>query len=183
MRLVTPSLDYLASYADALRRGWSPSSSHKELRLQELGRISDDPAGFISYEADPYGEKPPLRLPDGSYVERLPGYRRWMWDGEFCGSIGLRWQPDTEELPPWCLGHVGYGVVPWKRRRGYATEALRQLLPDAAALGLRYVYITTTNDNVASQRVIEANGGVFLNHFTMDGAHGSGDGLRYRIDL
>jgi predicted acetyltransferase len=41
-----------------------------------------------------------------------------MWDGEFCGSIGLRWLPGTEELPPHCLGHIGYAVVPWKRRLG-----------------------------------------------------------------
>jgi len=35
-----------------------------------------------------------------------------MWDGEFCGQIAFRWQPGTEALPPHCLGHVGYSVVP-----------------------------------------------------------------------
>lgn len=183
MNLVTPSLDYLSSYAAALRRGWSPSSSREEMRLEELGRIADDPEAFVTCEAEAFAQRPPMRLHDGSYVARLPGYSRWMWDGEFCGSIGLRWQPDTPELPPWCFGHIGYGVVPWKQRRGYATEALRQLLPEAKAVGLPYVYITTTTDNVASQRVIEANQGILLNHFTMDHAHGGADGLRYRIDL
>ena len=28
-----------------------------------------------------------------------PGYVRWMWDGEFCGSTGFRWQRGTEALP------------------------------------------------------------------------------------
>jgi predicted acetyltransferase len=185
MTLVTPSLEYLPSYADALRRGWSPSSSRGALRVEELSRIADDPAAFVDAEgnADAYASRPPLRLPDGSYVARLPGYRRWMWDGEFSGSIGLRWQAGTPELPPWCFGHIGYGVVPWKQRRGYATEALRQLLPDVTALGLPFVYLTTTPDNVPSQRVIEANGGVLLDRFQMDLAHGGGEGLRYRIDL
>ena len=183
MNLVIPSLQYLPSYADALRRGWSPSSSRDELRLEELGKIADDPAAFITYEADPFAQRPPMRLHDGSYVERLPGYRRWMWDGEFCGSIGLRWQPDTPELPPWCFGHIGYGVVPWKRRCGYATEALRQILPEAKLVGLPLVYLTTTSDNVASRRVIESNGGVLLDHFRMDQAHAGGDGLRYKIEL
>src|SRR2546430_6881442 len=36
-------------------------------------------------------------LPDGSVVPRLPGYRKWIWDGEFCGVIGFRWQPGRSE--------------------------------------------------------------------------------------
>ena len=58
----------------------------------------------------------PITLPDGTQVARLPGFVRWMWDGEFCGQIGFRWQFGTEALPPHCLGHIGYAVVPWKRR-------------------------------------------------------------------
>lgn len=28
-------------------------------------------------------------------LEMLPGYHLWMWDGEFCGSINLRWHRGT----------------------------------------------------------------------------------------
>ena len=31
-----------------------------------------------------------MTLPDGSQVARLPSLRYWLWDGVFCGSIGLR---------------------------------------------------------------------------------------------
>lgn len=106
-----------------------------------------------------------------------------MWDGELAGTIGLRWQNGTPALPPWCYGHIGYSVVPWKRRRGYATAALALMLPEARKIGLPYVLITTTADNVPSQRVILANGGVLVEQFTMAQAHGNGDGLRYRIVL
>ena len=85
-----------------------------------------------------------------------------MWDGEFAGSIGFRWRPGTTDLPPYCLGHIGYGVVPWKQRRGYATRALANLLPLAKQEGLPFVAITTDTHNVPSQRVILANGGVFV---------------------
>ena len=116
-------------------------------------------------------------------AQRLPGFSRWMWDGEFCGSIGFRWQPGTEVLPPHCLGHIGYAVVPWKKRRGHATRALAAMLPLARAEGLRYVELTTDPDNLPSQRVIEANGGVLVERFVKPPQFGSKQGLRYRIAL
>jgi predicted acetyltransferase len=106
-----------------------------------------------------------------------------MWDGEFCGSIGLRWQPGTTALPPHCLGHIGYAVVPWKQGKGYATLALRRMLPHAKAEGLPGVGITTDPDNPAPQRVIEANSGVLVEHFVRPAQFGSAPGLRFRIAL
>jgi predicted acetyltransferase len=106
-----------------------------------------------------------------------------MWDGEFCGSINLRWQDGTPDLPPHCLGHIGYSVVPWKQRQGYATQALREMLPLARDVGLPYVEITTDPDNLGSQRVIEANGGVLVERFDKGPAYGGTAGLRYRVPL
>ena len=80
-------------------------------------------------------------------------------------------------------GHIGYAVVPWKRGRGYATEALRKLLPEAKAEGLRYVEITTLPGNVPSQRVILANGGVLVEEFTAPASLGGRRHLRYRVPL
>ena len=130
MQLVWPTAEYLASYVDALERGWSPDTMRVEAGREELTRISENPALFLAQQVDRDAHGPPVKLPDGSTVQRLPGYRRWIWDGEFCGVIGFRWQPGTTDLPPHCLGHIGFSVVPWKRRRGYATRALALLLPD-----------------------------------------------------
>ena len=116
-------------------------------------------------------------------MPRLPGYRRWLWDGEFCGSIGLRWQPGTSELPSHILGHIGYAVVPWKRNRGHATRALRLLLQEAKAEGLAYVEITTDPGNTASRRVVEANAGILVAEFTRPAAFGGTPAVRYRIAL
>jgi len=184
MNLVWPAAEFLASYSDALKRGWSPDNVRGALAArEELARIAREPEAFIASLVDREAKGDAIPLPDGSSVPRLPGYVRWMWDGEFCGVIGFRWQRGTETLPPTCLGHIGYTVVPWKRRRGYATQALRQMLEDARAEGLRYVEITTTPDNIPSRRVIEANGGVFVEEFNAPPALGGFPEVRYRVSL
>jgi predicted acetyltransferase len=184
MQLVWPAREYLASYAAALERGWSPDNVRgADAAREQLERIATDPDAFVASLVDREAKGGPITLKDGTTVPRLPGYQKWMWDGEFCGSVGARWQPGTEVLPPTCLGHIGYSVVPWKRRLGYATAALRELLPSLAAEGLRYVEITTDPDNMPSRRVIEANGGVLVEAFTKPASLGGTAGLRYRIDL
>jgi len=184
LKLVLPSSAYLPGYVAALERGWSSDTTRgKEAAEEELTRIQSNSDAFLASLVDREAKGEPITLPDGSKVPRLPGFQCWLWDGEFCGAIGFRWQQGTEALPPHCLGHIGYTVVPWKQRRGYATQALGLMLPEAKAVGLRYVEISTDPDNIASQRVIEANGGKLHERFTKPEEFGSGLGLRYRIAL
>ena len=183
MILVTPAERYLASYVAALERGWSPDNLRDEATAEHLARIAASASAFLAAQVDLEAKGDPLVLPDGSTVRRLPGRVLWMWDGEFCGTIGFRWQPGTEALPPTCLGHIGYSVVPWKRGRGYAIRAVRETLPFAAQQGLRYVEITTTRENVPSQRVIAANGGSFVEEFVAPASLGGRIHRRYRIML
>jgi predicted acetyltransferase len=182
--LVWPGRQYLPGYVDALERGWSSDNLRGEAAArEELARIAAAPDAFLASLVDRDAGGDPIVLPDGSTVPRLPGYHRWIWDGEFCGDVGFRWQPGTEALPPTCLGHIGYSVVPWKRGRGYATRALAGMLREASAEGLRYVEVTTDLENVASQRVVLANGGVLVDDFIKPPALGGTRGLRYRITL
>lgn len=184
MELVRPALPYLDSYADALMRDWSPDNVRGVAAArEELREIARNPVEFIESLTDPDAKGPPITLPDGSSVPRLPGFRLWMWDGEFCGSIGFRWQPGTTELPPYCLGHIGYAVVPWKERRGYATRALGLLLPMAKERGLTHVDITTDPENVPSQRVILANRGILQRRFSKGKQYADREGLLFRIYL
>lgn len=181
--LLKPAAEHLEAYVAALKRGWSPDNVRDETRIEQLAQIASEPQAFLDSLDDREAKSGPIRLADGSFVPRLPGFRRWIWDGDFAGTIGLRWQPGTSALPPWCLGHIGYGVVGWKRGRGYATAALRLVLPQARREGLAYVELTTEADNIPSQRVILANGGVCVGRFEKSTAHGDLAGLRFRIDL
>jgi len=56
-------------------------------------------------------------------------------------------------------GHIGYSVRPSEQRRGYGTAVCRLTLEKARTLGLERVLITCDEDNVASARIIETNGG------------------------
>lgn len=184
MKLVWPSVDFLPGYIEALERGWSADTIRgDEAAREELALIQTDPAAFVAglVYRDPKGGL--ITLPDGTRVPRLPGYRKWMWDSGFCGSIGFRWQPGTTSLPPHCLGHIGYAVVPWKQRLGYATQALRLLLPEAKKEGLAFVELVTDPGNLASRRVIETNGGLLVESFVKPESYGGKTGLRYRIPL
>ena len=68
-------------------------------------------------------------------------------------------------------GHIGYAVLREYRRRGYATEILRQSLIVARAAGVDRVLVTCDDDNVGSATVIERCGGVFDSLSTAEEGH------------
>jgi predicted acetyltransferase len=185
MELVRPAARYLASYTKALERGFHPSNHMGEERCRaELEEIGEDPERFLAKFVDGGTEGPPVTLPDGSEVARLPDLTRWIWDDDFCGVISLRWQAGTDLLPPHVLGHVGYVIAKWKRRRGHASGALRAVLPLARAQGLGTIEVVASDENPGSWKVIEKAGGVLVRTATDVIYHREDEVLRfYRIAL
>jgi hypothetical protein len=85
-----PGPEHLRGYVAALQGGWSADNERGvEAAREELSRIQADAAAFLASMEDREAKGPPITLPDGSAARRLPGFRRWLWDGEFCRSIGL----------------------------------------------------------------------------------------------
>ena len=89
---------------------------------------------------------------------RVPQTRLWLTEGEeFLGELAIR--HTLNRRLRYKGGHIGYSVRPTQRRRGHATLMLRLSLPVASQLGIDPALITCDDTNIASRRVIEANGG------------------------
>ncbi len=62
-------------------------------------------------------------------------------------------------------GHIGDGIRPSERRKGYATELVRLALIECRKLGVHRVLMTCDKDNIGSVKSIVRNGGVLENEF------------------
>lgn len=178
LQIEVPCLEWLSSYAQALQKGWSPDNT-RDVSAEQLAALKRDPTAFLHSLVDQQGV---ITLPDSTTRPKLLFIRLWLWDGSFCGTISMRWQKGMDALPAHVLGHIGYAVVPWKRGRGYASEALRLMLDKARRVGLARVEITVDRGNSASRRVIEKNGGRLVEEFVND-SYGPDVRLRYVVTL
>lgn len=96
----------------------------------------------------------------------------------FVGAVNIRHYLNESLL--FTGGHIGDGVRPSQRRKGYATAMIGLALEQCRALGIRRVLMTCDRDNIGSAKSIIRNGGVLENEVIND------DGVveqRYWIDL
>lgn len=169
IELVLPDVRYAASWIEAVRE-FDGSTMHGS----GLWDLTVDDATEETLAA-----RVPVLLAQSDHATTLPDGRvhsDYWWlveDGEFVGYLALR-----HELNDFLLeqgGHIGYAVRPSRRGRGHASRALALALVRARELGLDRVLLTCDEDNVASRRTIERNGGVYED--TRQGRR------RYWIDL
>lgn len=77
-------------------------------------------------------------------------------------------------------GHIGDGIRPSERKKGYATKMIGLALEECRKLGIEKVLMVCDKDNIGSAKSIINNGGVLENEITDE------DGTieqRYWIDL
>lgn len=95
----------------------------------------------------------------GDWVEADTFFVVRQSDGRLIGMVDIRHTLSTPFLSE-VGGHIGYGVRPTERRKGYACAILGLALDHARALGLDRVMLSCYGDNEGSQRTILKQGGV-----------------------
>ena len=86
-------------------------------------------------------------------------------DDKIVGIADLRYQLNDFLKD---FGNCGYSVRPSERKKGYATEILRQICLVAKEHGMKQLQLSVEKDNAASIKTIEKNGGEFSRSFIFE---------------
>ena len=89
-----------------------------------------------------------------------------VYNNKIVGTIAIRYRLNDDLLR--YGGHIGYGVRPSERRKGYATKMLALALEECKKLGITRALITCDKSNIGSARTIQKNGGVLENEVIDD---------------
>jgi predicted acetyltransferase len=153
--LSEPSMLYKETFLEALRE------FHLEGRDLELD-YHDLATNFRYYLQGWYDRRVHPR------PERVAESTFWMIEAEtFIGRISIRHHLNESLMQ--FGGHIGYEIRPTKRRQGYGKAMLGLGLEKARAVNITRALVTCDDTNIASAKIIEANGGVLENIILLAG--------------
>ena len=133
---------------------------------QEIHRTNHSPWAIFKndyHDFDYYLEHLELKEAAG---DRVPDSVFFLLDEDrdrLLGAVNIRHYLNESLLREG--GHIGDGIRPSERRKGYATEMIRLALIECKKLGIDKVLMTCDKDNIGSARSIVKNGGVLENEF------------------
>lgn len=84
----------------------------------------------------------------------------------FVGAVNIRHYINERLMNG---GHIGDGIRPSERNKGYGTEMIRLGLIECKKLGIEKVLMVCNKENIASARTIVKNGGVLENEIDNNG--------------
>lgn len=172
LRLVHPDYDLWQGFVEAIRE-------HRLLKVEDFGYPKVKSARefkiYLKRLDDFRNER---NVPNGF----VPVSAFWLTDGEnYLGSGDVRHFLNESLLT--FGGHIGYSIRPQLWGRGLGTIQLSLLLDEARKLDISVARITCFDDNIASARVIEKNGGVLIDKVFNKIKHKQRLTRVYEIDL
>ncbi|MDE7554171.1 GNAT family N-acetyltransferase [Bacillus tropicus] len=148
--LLTPTTDLQDEYLDFYTE-WKDSG---EMMIPWV--ISKDPSNFPAMVQELLDAHNGVNLPQ-SWV---PDSTYWLVtdNNRIVGAVNIR-HSLTEHLFN-AGGHIGYGIRPSERRKGYATKLLELSLEKTKKLNITRALVVCDEVNTASEKTILHNGGV-----------------------
>jgi predicted acetyltransferase len=151
-----------------------PSMKYKESFLEAAKEFSTDPGtgftfngpegSFEEFLATMEQQEKGINLPEG----HVPQTKLWLVDKDkFLGLVKIRHELNKALLIKG--GHIGYGIRPTERNKGYGNKILELALPVAKSLGIKKALVTCDDDNIGSAKIIENNGGILENKIEFEG--------------
>lgn len=172
LRLIELSKEYEEELKDMIRE-WKKDQIENHTDTSPYAIFKNDPENF-----DYYLENLVLKEPKNGYV---PDSVLFLLDEDrnrLLGAVNIRHYLNDKLL--FDGGHIGDGIRPSERRKGYATKMISLALEECKKLGINKVLITCDKDNIGSKKSIINNGGVKENEVIDD----EGNIVeRYWIDL
>ncbi|HDR8181207.1 TPA: GNAT family N-acetyltransferase [Bacillus thuringiensis] len=148
--LLTPTTDLQEEYLDFYKE-WKDSG---ETMIPWV--ISKDPSNFPAMIQELLDAHNGVNLPENW----VPDSTYWLVTDEnkIVGAVNIR-HSLTEHL---CNagGHIGYGIRPSERRKGYATKLLELSLEKTKELNITKALVVCDEVNTASEKTISHNGGL-----------------------
>jgi predicted acetyltransferase len=86
-------------------------------------------------------------------------------DGKLIGMIDIR--HELNDFLQSYGGHIGLGIRPSERGKGYASETTMEGLSYCKKIGLQKIMLACYKDNIASRKTIEKCGGVLEREFAL----------------
>lgn len=157
IRLIRPCINYKNEYLDMLAE-WKETGEELIPWVLNL-----DCADFSSMVEKLNGWSNGVGLPDG-FVECSAFWL--IHNNKLIGAIDIRHRL-TESLA-FRGGHIGYGIRPSERKKGYASMMLSLALKECRKMGLSKVLITCSKSNIGSFKTIINNGGILDSEGTND---------------
>ncbi|MBO0587893.1 GNAT family N-acetyltransferase [Sporosarcina sp. E16_8] len=151
MRLIRPSIEWKNEHEDYLKEWDEPRMTPSSFNL----------AGYENYEV--YLDA--LEIRESGDEKWVPSTNYFLVDDtdRVLAMVDIR-HSLTDYLHN-VGGHIGYGVRPAERRKGYATLILAEALKKCDELEINRVLVTCNDDNIGSAKTIMKNGGIEVKSF------------------
>lgn len=168
LTLVKPDIKYKKSYIEALQEMFLETKFPEHLKLEKK-----DVENYIAHMESVAREKD---LKNGEVARS----EFWLIDGDrYIGKIQIRHKPSGRV--PEAASHIYYEIRPGDRGKGYGNKLLKLGLMKAKEIGLSELIITSEKNNLPSIKIIEKNGGNFLEEIILPNT--SVSLLKYKIPL